>query len=128
MTARSTESRTERITIRWPSEIREILTERAKVRMRSISAEVRELLTYARNTIPGDQMISIDQYSTEKSTSVSITPRLRHWLSSRAQYNDRTIQVELLSLITFSLDHIMERDLATLARILGADQEEPEPG
>lgn len=125
MTARSTESRTERITIRWPEEIETTLKARAKARMRSISAEVRELLTYARNTLQGDQLISISPYGKASSTSVSITPRLRHWLFSRAQYNDRTIQVELLSLVTFALEHIMERDLALL---LGADQEQPAPG
>lgn len=92
--------------------------------MRSISAEVRELLTYARNTVD-DQLITVDTYSKQKSTSVSITPRLRHWLVSRVQYNDRTIQVELLSLVTFALNHIMERDLALLD--LGTDQEEPGP-
>lgn len=118
------ESRTERITIRWPSQIREILKKRAKARMRSISAEVRELLTYARNTIDPDHLITIDPYSNEPSTSVSLTPRLRHWLASRAQYNDRTVQVELLSLVTWSVEKIMERDLALL---LGADQATPAP-
>lgn len=119
------ESRTERVTIRWPVEIEKMLTERARARMRSVSAEVRELLTYARNNVPAEALITLDKYSEAKSTSVSITPRLKHWLSSRAQYNDRTIQVELLSLITFALQHIMERDLALL---LAADPAEPAPG
>lgn len=118
------ESRTERVTIRWPAEIEKMLTERARARMRSVSAEVRELLTYARNNVPAEALITLDEYSNVKSTSVSITPRLKHWLASRAQYNDRTIQVELLSLITFALQHIMERDLALL---LAADPGAPAP-
>lgn len=127
MTTRTTESRTERITVRWPTEVDTMLKLRAKARMRSISAEVRELLTYARNSISDTQMISLGSYSTERSTSVSITPRLRHWLSTRAQYNDRSIQVELLALVSYSLDDIMERDLQALSEIPHTDPEAPAP-
>ena len=96
--------------------------------MRSISAEVRELLTFARNHIQPEQLISVPAYQNEKSTSVSLTPRLRHWLHSRAQYNDRSVQVELVSLLAYALDLIMERDLAMLADYLEGDRAAPALG
>lgn len=118
------ESRTERTTIRWPEKIKIQLQERAKNNRRSLSAEVRELLIYARNSLDPDQLIPIAAYGKEPSTSVCLTPRLRHWLESRVQYHDRTLQVELLSLVTYALGDIMEREIEALARHLGADQAE----
>lgn len=96
--------------------------------MRSVSAEVRELLTYARNSISDTQMISVGDYSKTRSTSVSITPRLRRWLEARAQYNDRSIQVELLALVSYALDDIMERDLRALSEHPHTGPAEPAPG
>lgn len=101
---------------------------RAKTRMRSVSAEVRELLTFARNNIQPEQLISVPSYRDEKSTSVCLTPRLHHWLHSRANYNDRSVQVELVSLLAYALDLVMERDLAMFVQTLEADPEEPVPG
>lgn len=122
-----TESRTERITLRWPLQIHETLVERARARGRSVSAEVRELLTYARNTIQPETFVQVESYSDRPSTSVSLTPRLRSWLFSRAQYHDRTVQMELLMLVTFALEHIMERDLAWLTEMLGKGLGVPAP-
>lgn len=123
----STESRTERITVRWPVGTRHMIEQRAKARMRSVSAEVRELLTFARNSVDPQQMVSMAPYHESKSTSVSITPRLRHWLMSRAQYNDRSIQIELVSLVNLALEEIMERDLLRLSEQLEAGPVEHAP-
>lgn len=122
------EGRTERTTIRWPEAIRAKLSDRANNNGRSISAEVRELLTYARNTIQPNQIIPIASYPTSGSTSICLTPRLRHWLESRVQYNDRTLQIEILSLVTFALADVMEREIEALARTLAGDQAKLEPG
>lgn len=73
-------------------------------------------------------MISVPTYKDERSTSVALTPKLRHWLFSRAQYNDRSVQVEMLTLVTWALNQIMERDLAALAEILAAGPAPQTPG
>lgn len=125
------ESRTERITLRWPKETREALKARARLNRRSVSAEVRELLTYARNTIQPGTRVEFASYADSPSTSISLTPRLRAWLTSEALYNDRSIQVELIMLVEFALSDIMRRDLELIASWTGGDPEElarPETG
>lgn len=121
------ESRTERITLRWPAEIQDTLIARSRANKRSLSAEVRELLTYARNTIPPGLVLQDHSWSRRPSTSVSLTPRLRAWLSSYALFNGRSIQVELVMLTSFALDDIMNRDLALIARWSEEGPTEPGP-
>lgn len=122
------ESRTDRTTLRWPPEMQSAILARAKMRMRSVSAEVRELLTFARNNIQPDQLVSVPSYREQKSTSICLTPRLHHWLHSRANYNDRSVQVELVSLLAYALELVMERDLALLVQSLDKGQAEPALG
>lgn len=104
-----------------------MLRQRARQNQRSLSAEVRELLTYARNTMTPGVVISTPTYQDSPSTSVSLTPRLKAWLNSQALYNDRTLQVELLMLVVFALEDIMERDLALIEQWSAADPAAPAP-
>lgn len=121
----SNETKDERVTLRWPEEIKETLLNRAGVNHRSLSSEVRELLTYARNTISDDTIVDVPSWKNCRNTSISLTPRLKSWLNSRAQINDRPVQAEILLLVSFALDHIMERDIATL---IAVDQAGHAPG
>jgi hypothetical protein len=121
----SNETKDERVTLRWPEEIKETLLTRAGVNHRSLSSEVRELLTYARNTILDDTIVDVQSWKNCRNTSISLTPRLKSWLHSRAQLNDRPVQAEILLLVSFALDHIMERDIAIL---IAADPAGHAPG
>lgn len=127
------EARSERVTIRWPNEVADQLLQRARHSNRSVSAEVRELLTLARNTVRDGVSVPLPAYADEKSTSVCLTPRLRGWLDSRVRYNDRTLQREILALIIHSLKQVQESEIKALVESLQkgsapAGQSEPALG
>lgn len=124
---RPTETKTDRISIRWPSEVKERIQMRAERHYRSMSSEVRELLTYARNTIEENAIVEVPNWKTSALTSVALTPSLRNWLCFQASYYDRPVQSEILRLVVFALDDIMERELALLSHWTDTDQAEPAP-